>query len=459
METPKAPTQGDELYGLWLLALHYVRHEVEAFTASTGEDAYGPAFREKYGERWSHDWEKRYATKRFVELKANAALRERQESRAKAARPTGSDASRIYRDEHNPYGGRNWLVYEMLPERGVAMMAGVSRAGKTFAALDLALSVVTGSPFAGREIDRKGAVLYMAAEGGSEIPLRWKAAKAAQGYADADLAFAWTDALPCRLVEEGALDALLSLIDKAEDSDGPPLALVVVDTLAVAAGWKSENDNAEAARAMDVLQSLSRATGALVVVVDHHGQNKETGPRGATAKFANADAVVSLFADGEQHTALRNRRLIISKCRGGPEGAIIPFELSTVTLGRDAKNRPVTTCTVEWTTVAAKSSSKAEVRIRPTAAKRYDALRAVLSRSGAGSTTIAEWYAECVEHGLDQPVPDDASGDERSKLQASFRARRHELEKAGLVRLKGEVVIDLKSLAAAIACTELEPAA
>ena len=69
-------------------------------------------------------------------------------------------------------GQRAWLVKELIPQVGQGLASGQWGAGKTFAAMDLAASVMTGTHFAGRQIERRGGVLFVAAEGASEIPIR-----------------------------------------------------------------------------------------------------------------------------------------------------------------------------------------------------------------------------------------------------------------------------------------------
>jgi AAA domain-containing protein len=67
---------------------------------------------------------------------------------------------------------RPWLVKELIPQTGQGLASGQWGAGKTFAVIDLSASVMTGTPFAGREICRRGGVMFIAAEGASEIPIR-----------------------------------------------------------------------------------------------------------------------------------------------------------------------------------------------------------------------------------------------------------------------------------------------
>jgi RecA-family ATPase len=67
---------------------------------------------------------------------------------------------------------KEWLIDEMLPKNGLALIAGQWGTYKTFVMLDLSASVMTKAQFAGREVHRQGGVLLLAAEGQSEVRLR-----------------------------------------------------------------------------------------------------------------------------------------------------------------------------------------------------------------------------------------------------------------------------------------------
>ena len=58
-----------------------------------------------------------------------------------------------------------YLVSNMLPEDGVALIGGQYLLGKTFVGADLSAAVMTGGEFAGEPVMRTGAVLWFAAEG------------------------------------------------------------------------------------------------------------------------------------------------------------------------------------------------------------------------------------------------------------------------------------------------------
>jgi hypothetical protein len=126
-----------------------------------------------YGERWNWGREEKAIRKMCSDwLRKHPVTPERQ-AEAKAADQTKSQPIEIFwhGTEYNR-AARLWLVKELIPESGAGLASGQWGTAKTFAMLDLAASIMTGTPFAGREVNRRGGVLFIAAEGANEIPIR-----------------------------------------------------------------------------------------------------------------------------------------------------------------------------------------------------------------------------------------------------------------------------------------------
>ncbi|MRI57630.1 hypothetical protein D8770_27505 [Methylobacterium sp. DB1607] len=271
---------------------------------------------------------------------------------------------RWHRDA-DPGADRAWLVRDLIFETGKGLLSGQWGAGKTFGALDLAASVITGQSFAGRRVTRRGGILFVAPEGAFEIPIRLRgvvAGKIAPGGVPiapeegpavdpADLPFAWIEECP-RLVEAGAVDALAAVAEQAaadlRDLYGLPLALIVIDTIAAGAGFDDENSAAETQKAMNALETLSHRTGAFVLGVDHFGKAADTGTRGSSAKEAAADVVLAMLADRDAAGAISNTRMALRKLRGGRIGIQTPYALDVIEIGEDRYGEPITTCVVRW---------------------------------------------------------------------------------------------------------------
>jgi hypothetical protein len=251
---------------------------------------------------------------------------------------------------------RAWVVDKLLPERGAGLMSGQWGTAKTFVGVDISASVMTGTPFAGREVTRRGGVLFVAAEGASEIPSRLAgvvehkllpAAVAAGTTVHLErLPFAWIEECP-PLKDDDAFGRLVATALQAaahiKEQFELPLVLILIDTLNAAANFKDGNDAAEGQLVMNRLQELSRRTGALTLAVDHFGKAVETGTRGTSAKEAAADVVLALLAERDTAGAISNTRMAVRKLRAGATGSETPFSLKTVDIG-DGE----TTCVIEW---------------------------------------------------------------------------------------------------------------
>jgi hypothetical protein len=252
-------------------------------------------------------------------------------------------ASLLHWHSNNALAEPRWLVKKILPETGVALMSGQWSTGKTFMALHLANCVAREEPFAGHKIKRRGGTLLFAAEAAGDIPVRLRAI-ASQEL----LPFAWVDQVP-KLCEPGALNQLVAFasdVDREmQQKFGVPLALILVDTMSAAAGFKDENSAAEVQPVMDVLHELARMTGTLVLVVDHYGKAIKAGTRGSNAKESSADAVLEL---AEVKEGIKGRVMTVRKLRSGPSGSQFAYYLEPVSFGLDQDGDEITTCIVKF---------------------------------------------------------------------------------------------------------------
>jgi hypothetical protein len=250
---------------------------------------------------------------------------------------------------------RAWLVNGLLPETGVGLISGQWGTYKTFVSLDLAAAVMAGLAFIDYPIARNGGTLFIAVEGASEIAARLQAVLKSKYPDHADkLPFAWIDDCP-RLLGPNAVKTLAELTREAADrmqkDFGVPLVLIIIDTMADAAGYARSGDENDAALAQLVMHrcaQLSQLTGALVLGVDHFGKAAETGTRGSSAKEGRADVVLALLGDKAISGEITNTRLAVRKNRAGPGGRELPFSVRSVDLGTDANGEPITSLVIEW---------------------------------------------------------------------------------------------------------------
>lgn len=164
-----------------------------------------------------------------------------------------------------------WLIKSILPETGAGLISGQWGTYKTTVAFDIAVSVMTGTAFAGRyRIRRPGGVAYFALEGIGGLASRLTAIARAHGHKQ-PLPFVYRPDCPA-LTAADALAKLTTMIEHSasllRDKFGVPLVLVFIDTVVVAAGYAKsgdDNDAAIAQRVMSALSGLSQRTGVLAV--------------------------------------------------------------------------------------------------------------------------------------------------------------------------------------------------
>lgn len=239
----------------------------------------------------------------------------------------------------------------MLPQIGTALLSGQWGLYKTFALLDLGAAVITGSPFAGHRVVRRGGVLVYAAEGASTFPKRLKGLEQCGKLPEEPQPFAWESTCP-PLLRPGAFAELERQTREVEkrmvETWNVPLVLIAVDTLVAAAGFKDESAAAEAQAALNVLNELAKRFQCCVLGVDHFGKVVETGTRGSSAKEGAVDAVLALLGDRKLSGEVSNTRMAVRKLRDAESGKEIPFTTRELKLGTDRDGDPITTKTIEW---------------------------------------------------------------------------------------------------------------
>lgn len=256
----------------------------------------------------------------------------------------------------------SWLAKGLLPRKGIGLLFGESGAGKSFAAIHAALCVAWGQPLFESKV-KQGGVLYVAAEGGSSVAGRFRAANDAMQaqIAAARLSGDQPKRAPIRIVTEtpdlsrdGDPKALLRTItDAAHDFEkaGYPLALVVVDTWHAAMGGGDENSAADAGAALKPLRDATETGGFHCLIVHHPGKDSERGARGSNALPAAADAIIAVTVPGFEGAKAKPsdamRRATITKMRDGEAGGEFCYRLPIVEMGIDEDGDPITTCRVE----------------------------------------------------------------------------------------------------------------
>jgi hypothetical protein len=259
-----------------------------------------------------------------------------------------------------------WAVEDMFYKAGIALIAGQWGTYKTFVAIDLAASIMTKTPFAGRAVHRQGGVLFIAAEGQAQVPIRLKGAalgKVAGVEPSEDavkidpekMPFAWARRSP-PLSNPEAFGELRTLVAEAargmQDRFGLPLALIVIDALMPAAQFRDADKSTESRQVMDMLAAVARDFEILMVVIDHFGKDVSTGTRNASTKEDAADSILALLGERSLEGKVSNPRMAIRKVKGSEQGVVFPFEPREVAVGETGGGKPLKTYVIDWQTAA-----------------------------------------------------------------------------------------------------------
>jgi hypothetical protein len=227
------------------------------------------------------------------------------------------------------------LIDDYLERGAMSVLYGESGAGKTFVALDFAYHVAARREWCGRKVNG-GPVVYVAAEACETINARI-AALDAHYKPEKEPPLAVVPCLVNLFDPKAHLSGLIDLVNRWAEHCGEKVAFIVLDTLARIMGTGDENTARDMGILVQNIDRLRVATGAHVMVVHHSGKNKANGARGSSALRAATDTEIEVEGD----------RIRVRKQRAAEQAGEIPFDLKSVTVGKNANGKSVTSCVVE----------------------------------------------------------------------------------------------------------------
>lgn len=210
-----------------------------------------------------------------------------------------------------------WLIPGLVVANSLTMIVAPPATFKTFLALDIALSIANGTPWAGIEVE-SGLTLYIAAEGAGGMASRIRAWQMARGgslgglYVVPSAPNLW----------DGDVGALL---DTIASLPFPP-AVVFVDTLARTTTGADENSSRDMGLFIAACDQMRRACGATVVIVHHPGKNSGN-MRGSSALLGALDTLIELKRDGDRVV------LTVAKQKDASEIEPLAFRRRVIDLG------------------------------------------------------------------------------------------------------------------------------
>jgi KaiC/GvpD/RAD55 family RecA-like ATPase len=259
---------------------------------------------------------------------------------------SSADAYRVTRLDELTAAPRAAVVQGMgLDEGAVAAIVGAPNAGKTAFAISLALAVGARTDrWLGRKV-AGGPVLYFAAEAPGSVVMRARAAVYRQAF-DRQPALYVAAAAPGmggEFTSTADSDRIVATINSVARTEGEPVKLVFIDTLASCLGDGDENGEGML-RLVVSAKTIAAHTGACVVLIHHPSKGDAAGLRGHGSLAAACDAILRI--EVEELTGVRTATLV--KARDDATGLQIRFELEQVILEeRDSFGDPRTTIVVK----------------------------------------------------------------------------------------------------------------
>lgn len=194
---------------------------------------------------------------------------------AEAGEPLGDHLLPIRRladvaAEVDARGPRHWLIRGLWPAGDYGVHGAEPKAGKTWNAADLAVSVASGTPWLGAvPIDTPGPVILFAGEGGDgNVVRRLRAVAAAHGLI-ADHLDIWV----CTRAPHLSDSAHLAILEDRVQRIGP--ALVTLDPLYLAARGANGADLYAMGQLLERPQHICQRAGSSLLVVTHFNRNRD----------------------------------------------------------------------------------------------------------------------------------------------------------------------------------------
>jgi hypothetical protein len=308
------------------------------------------------------------------------------------------------------------LVQGLIPRRGLVVIWGPYKCGKSFWTFDLFLHVSLGWVYRGRRVER-GPVVYIALEGGEGFKKRKTAFEQSFLSEDHNPVPFYLITDPLNLIKD--YRDLINCI-RTQLGDKRPVA-VVIDTLNRSLVG-SENEDKDMGAYIKAADAVAAAFGCVVPVVHHCGVEGNR-PRGHTSLTGAAEAQIAVRRDTASNVIVE-----LEWMKDGEEGAVIASRLHVVEVGVNEYDDPITSCVVVPVDDFQKEAPKAKAPRMSKAAKiALRALHEAVDEVGAippasnhipantRTATVSQWRTYAYARGI-------SAGEERAKQQAFKRA-------------------------------------
>jgi hypothetical protein len=223
-----------------------------------------------------------------------------------AAGPPGSDGIRIFSwSDMRDLPPVEYAIDGFVVSRGLSLLYGNSGIGKTFVALDMALSIASGMPWMGRET-RHGRVLFVETEGAFGLAERNESWQLRHGAAiNPDIGYVLE---PVNLLDPKQVNEFIRGVQAFQPYQ------IFLDPLARLMEGGDENSGVDMGKSIGAMRRIATETGAGVLLVHHQGKNASKKERGHSSLGGALDIRMRVTRNGD------TIKVLVDKDRDRPTG-------------------------------------------------------------------------------------------------------------------------------------------
>lgn len=235
----------------------------------------------------------------------------------------------------------DFLVDDWITENDVSVLAGGSKAGKSFLGTHMGVCIARGVDFFGKKT-RRGLVIYVAGEAArGVVRQRLPAIKRHFKIPQDEYVPFETLCVPVDLRSEEEVKNFIEECLEIAKEHSFPLKAIFIDTVATSTPGADENSGKDMGSVFKNIQKIRTATGAHICLI-HHMNAAGSKIRGHSSIYANSDQIILVTRD--EITKVRTAKL--DKQKDGEEGALLKFELMQVVLGERPDGKSISSCVV-----------------------------------------------------------------------------------------------------------------
>jgi RecA-family ATPase len=194
------------------------------------------------------------------------------------------------------YRPPEYIIDELIEAETLGLIFGDPGCGKSFLAVDIALSIATGTKFHGRDV-RQGSVFFIAGEGHNGLARRFEAWSKDRHVSLAGVPL-FKSEKAAQFLDGASAKAVAHAVAFLANQHGAP-SLIIIDTLARNFGAGDENNTQDMSGFVAAVDDLkANFPCAAVLIVHHSGHADKQRARGAMALKGALDTEYRVEKDG-----------------------------------------------------------------------------------------------------------------------------------------------------------------